>query len=198
MPAMGEPRWPLACIALVVVLAGGSIAGCGGGGDGAAADERDSDAEIVNVSIGQELTLIQAYTRSMPFLERGEAREIARLFRAHEHEHVNGLTRALRGLGRDFEAESTEVDFSEVRDERDALLLLYGMTNAQLTSYLEDVPHLSTPAPQSFAASIAASQAQHLVALRGLLGAEGAAAVPEAFDTGEVPPPGEADDEGEG
>jgi hypothetical protein len=51
------------------------------------------------------------------------------------------------------------------------------------------VPHLSTSAPQALSASIAASEAQHLVALRQLLGAGLTASVPEAFDTGEVPPP---------
>src|ERR1044072_5725227 len=186
---MGERRLAACAVLVLSVLA---LLGCGGGGDdGAAADERDSDAEIVNVSIGQELTLIQAYTRSMPFLAKAEARQAARVFRAKEHEHVNALTKALRGLGRDFEAESTEVDFSEVRSERDALLLLYAMTSAQLPSQLEDVPHLSTAAPQSFAAAIAANQAQHLVVLRRLLGAGLQGSVPDAFDTGEVPPPGE-------
>ena len=186
---MGDQRRPVACIALALTLVA-VLAGCGEDG-GAAKDERDSDAEIVNVSISQELTLIQAHTRALPFLRRAEARAVARLFRAQEQEHVNGLMRTLRGLGRDFEAEATEVDFSAVRDERDALLLLYEMTGDQLTSELEDVPHLATPAPQSMAAAIAANQAQHLVLLRQLLGAAAPASVPEAFDTGEVPPPGE-------
>ncbi len=196
---MGNPwRLPaftaLAILALTVALLGG----CGGGDDGAAADERDSDAEIVNVSIGQELTLIRAYTLAVPRLS-GEARAVARLFRAHEREHVNGLTKTIRGLGRDVEAEAEEVDFSAEESERDVLLRLYEMTSRQLTSYLEDVPHLETPAPQAFAASIAASQAQHLVVLRELLGVRPVAAVPDAFDTGEVPPPGgesEGDEDG--
>jgi len=194
---MGDPRRLHVITALAILaLTAGLVAGCGGGDDGAAADERDSDAEIVNVSIGQELTLIRAYTLAVPLLG-GEARAAARLFRAHEREHVNGLTKTIRGLGRDVEAEAEEVDLSAAESERDVLLRLYEMTSRQLTSYLEDVPHLETPAPQAFAASIAANQAQHLVVLRELLGARPVAAVPDAFDTGEVPPPGESDSGGE-
>ena len=45
-------------------------------------------------------------------------------------------------------------------------------------------------APRTLAASLAASHAQHLVVLRQALGAEPAESVPEAFEDGEVPPPG--------
>ena len=76
-----------------------------------------------------------------------------------------------------------------MKSERDYLLFAYELTGLQLTHFLDDVTHLQTRAPQSFAASIAASQAQHLVVLRRLLGAGLLEAVPEAFDTGEVPPP---------
>ena len=78
---------------------------------------------------------------------------------------------------------------SDVKSEHDYLLFAYDLIGLQLTHFLDDVTHLQTRAPQSFAAAIAADQAQHLVVLRQLLGADLSESVPEAFDTGEVPPP---------
>ena len=112
-----------------------------------------------------------------------------RQFIAQEREHIDGWTKAMRGLGGEVEAEPEEVDLSDVKSERDYLLFAYDLIGLQLTHFLDDVTHLQTRAPQSFAAAIAASQAQHLVVIRQLLGADLAASVPEAFDTGEVPPP---------
>jgi rubrerythrin len=192
---MGDPRRRFASCALVSLLAAiGLLAGCGGGGgdggaNGSVADEKASDAEVVNVAIGQELTLIEGFEAGLPLLRRPESRALYRQFIAQEHEHVDGWTKAMRGLGGEVEAEAEELDLSEAKGERDALLLAYQLTSSQLTHFLDDVTHLHTRAPQSFAAAIAASQAQHLVVLRRLLGADLAESAPEAFDTGEVPPP---------
>jgi rubrerythrin len=194
---MGDPRRRFVSSALAALLVAiGLLAGCGGGdgsggGGGTVADEKAADAEILNVAVDQELTLIEAFHLAEPFLRRPEARALFRQFTAQEREHVDGWTKAMRGLGGELDAEPEELDLSAVRTERDALLFAYEMTSLQLTHFLDDVTHLQTRAPQSFAASIAASQAQHLVALRRLLGADLAESVPEAFDTGEVPPPAE-------
>ena len=95
----------------------------------------------------------------------------------------------MRGLDGTVEAEPEELDYSGVRTEDDYLRFAYEVTSTDLTHFLEDVTQLSTSAPQSFAASIAANEAQHLVVLRQALGADLLEAVPESFDTGEVPPP---------
>jgi rubrerythrin len=185
----------VAALTAVALLAGcgddGSDSGGGGGGDVAA--EKAADAEILNVAISQELTLVEAFDLGLPLLRRAEARELFRQFVAQEREHIDGFTKAMRGLGGEVDAEPEEIDLSEVKSERDYLLFAYDLIGLQLTHFLDDVTHLQTRAPQSFAASIAASQAQHLVVLRQLLGAGLAESVPEAFDTGEVPPPASAD-----
>jgi rubrerythrin len=192
---MGDPRRRFVCSALAALfVAAGLLAGCGGdggggGGDGQLADEKAADSAVLNVAIGQEMTLIEGFDSALPLLRRAEARSLFRQFIAQEREHIDGFTKAMRGLGGEVEAEAEELDLSSVKTERDALLLAYQLTASQLTHFLDDVTHLQTRAPQSFAASIAASQAQHLVALRRLLGADLSASVPEAFDTGEVPPP---------
>jgi rubrerythrin len=181
---------------LALALAGGAAAaiaagGCGGSGAAPQQGEKGFDAAAVNVSVGEELTLIDAFEEGMSILRRPQARAVIRQFRAQEQEHLNALTKLLRGLGGRLEGEAEELDFSSVKSERDFLQLAYRLTGAALTNYLEAVPHLSTPAPQAASASIAASQAQHLVALRQLLGASLIESVPEAFDTSLVPAPGE-------
>jgi rubrerythrin len=182
----------LALVALVV--AGVLLAGCGddgGGGGSEVAAEKASDAEILNVAISQELTLVEAFDMGLPLL-RPQAKALFRQLVAQEREHIDGFTKAMRGLGGEVDAKPEEIDLSEVKSERDYLLFAYDLIGLQLTHFLDDVTHLQTRAPQSFAAAIAASQAQHLVVIRRLLGAGIAESVPEAFDTGEVPPPGEA------
>jgi hypothetical protein len=188
---MARPASPLA-LALVAVAV--FLGGCGGdggegGGDGQVAAEKASDSAVVNVAIGQELTLIEGFDAGLRLLRRPESRALYRQLIAQEREHVDGWTKAMRGLGGEVEAEAEGLDLSEVKSEGDALVFAYELTGIELTHFLDDVTHLHTRAPQSFAASIAASEAQHLVALRRLLGADLLESVPEAFDTGEVPPP---------
>jgi rubrerythrin len=192
MPSVSGRRQRLACGALAAgaVVAAVVVGGCGGGsGDTSKEGEKAFDAAAINVSVGEELTLIDTFEEGLPLLPRPEARALIRQFQGQEEEHLNGLTKLLRGLGGKLEGEATEVDLSGVKSEHDFLLLAYKLTGAALTNYLESVPHLSTSAPQALSASVAASEAQHLVALRQLLGAGLTASVPEAFDTGEVPPP---------
>jgi rubrerythrin len=191
---MGDSRARLSHCALAMLIAVSLLAGCGdddGGGEATddVAAEKAADAEIINVALTQELTLIEAFDSGLPLLRRPQTRALFRQFIAQEREHIDGWTKAMRGLGGEVDAEPEEVDLSEVKSERDYLLYAYDLTGLQLTHFLDDVTHLNMRAPQSFAASIAASQAQHLVVIRRLLGANLAESVPEAFDTGEVPPP---------
>jgi hypothetical protein len=196
---MGDTRRRFARCAVATLVAGALLAGCGddggdsgGGGGNDVAAEKAADAEILNVAISQELTLVEAFDLGLPLLRRPEARALFQQLIAQEREHIDGFTKAMRGLGGEVDAEPEEIDLSDVKGERAYLLFAYDLIGLQLTHFLDDVTHLQTRAPQSFAASVAASQAQHLVVVRRLLGADLAESVPEAFDTGEVPPPGDA------
>jgi rubrerythrin len=173
----------------MALLAALALAGCGAKGNPSTKDEEARDAEIVNVAISQELALIDAYRRVGSQVQKPENRALLRQFVAQEQEHVDGWTKAMRGLGGQVEAEAEELDYSGLKSERDYLLFAYELTSSELTHFLEDVTKLSTGAPQSFAAATAANEAQHLVVLRQALGTDLLEAVPDSFDTGEVPPP---------
>lgn len=163
--------------------------GCGKSGHGAETDpEKASDAAILNAALAQELTALGAYGRGLPLL-RGRLRAVGREFRAQEQEYVDALTKAIRGVGGETDAEAGELDFSRAKDEAGFLALVYELESAALASDIDAAPRLFTAAPRSLAASLAAGHAQHLVVLRQGLGAGPAASVPEAFDGGEVPPP---------
>jgi len=196
---MGDTRRRFARSAVATLVATGVLVGCGcGGGDGGdgggsdLAAEKEADAEILNVALSQELTLVEAFDLGMPLLRRAETRALFRQLIAQEREHIDGWTKAMRGLGGEAESEPEEIDLAGVKTEGDYLLFAYDLIGLQLTHFLDDVTHLQTRAPQSFAAATAASQAQHLVVIRRLLGADLAESIPEAFDTGEVPPPAAA------
>jgi Ferritin-like domain len=170
-----------------------SAVGCGKGGHGAETDpEKGSDVEALNAALVRELTTLDAYTRGRPLLEP-PMRAVGRQLRAQEQEYVDALTKAIRGLGGDTEAEPEEVDFSGVEDQADFLTLAYELESASLAFYGEAAPRLFTGAPRTLDVSLAAGHAQHLVLLRQGLGVSPAASVPEAFGGGEVPPPGSAD-----
>lgn len=177
---------------LVLALAATFVAasGCGGSGRGAETDpEKGSDAEILNEALARELTMVDAYARGRVLL-RGPQREVGRRLRAQEQEYVDALTKAIRGLGGDAEAEPEELDLSRVKGQDAFLALVYELESAALASYIDAASRLYTSAPRTLDASLAAGHAQHLVVLRQGLGASPGAAVPEAFDGGEVPPPG--------
>jgi ferritin-like protein len=164
--------------------------GCGGSGHGAETDpEKGSDAAILNEALARELTLFDAYAHGLSLL-RGSERAVGRNLRAQEQEYGDALTKAIRGLGGDVEAEAEELDLAPVKDQAAFLALAYELESAALAFYVEEAPRLYTSAPRTLDASLAAGHAQHLVVLRQGLGASAAASVPEGFDGGAVPAPG--------
>lgn len=185
----GRVRNGAALGAVAAILAGALLAGCGEKGNPAGRSEREHDVEVLNVAIGQEQALVDAYRRAGAFVHDPEMRSVMRAYVAQELEHIDGWTKAMRGLDGTVETEPEELDYTGIETEDDYLRFAYEVTSTDLTHFLEDVTQLSTSAPQSFAASIAANEAQHLVVLRQALGADLVEAVPDSFDTGEVPPP---------
>ncbi len=141
--------------------------------------------------------MLDAYTRGRTLLG-GPQRAVGRQLRAQEQEYIDALTKAIRGLGGDTEAEPEELDLTEVEDEAGLLRLLYELESAALAFYIEAAPRLYTSAPRTLDASLAAGHAQHLVVLRQSLGMGVAGSVPEGFDGGEVPLPAAGNPSGGG
>jgi rubrerythrin len=165
-----------------------AAAGCGGGGRPSTAEsEKEADAAVLNGAFERELTAVDAYTRGLGQL-RGETLTLARRFRGQDEEHVDALTKAMRGLGAPVEAEAAELE-GVGHTPADALVLAYEQENAALAYYLDAERRLLTTAPRALSASIAASHAQHLVLLREELGVPPIAAAPEAAEPGDAPPP---------
>jgi hypothetical protein len=178
----------LALALLAAVLA----AGCDRPGQGARTDpEKGSDAELLNLALGQELTILDVYTRGMPRI-RPRFAPVARRLRAQEQEYVSAIAKALRGLGGEATATAAEIDPDGLRTEADVLGLAYELEGEALASDLDAVPRLNFDAPRTLAAALASGHGQHLVLLRRGLGSSAAESIPEAFDGGDVPPPGGA------
>ncbi len=150
-------------VALVIVLAG--LSGCGGSGHGAETDpEKGSDAAILNAALTRELTLLDAYTRARP-LVRGSGRPLVRRLRAEEQEYADAVTKAIRGLGGDVEAEPEEVDFGEVKGQAGFLALASELESAMIEFYVDKAAQFYTPLPRTLDAWLAAEHGQHLALL---------------------------------
>lgn len=181
----GASRAVLLLVALTLLGA----AGCGPSGEGAKTDpEKGSDAELLNAALADEGELLDAYTRYMPALT-GQRRAVARRFRAHQQEYVDAITKALRGLGGEVEAEPAPATPPSDKTQAGLLARLYRQEGAVLISHLDAVPALYTAAPRTLAASLAAGHAAHRVVLRRILGVPTTELAPEAFDSGEEPLP---------
>jgi hypothetical protein len=178
-----------AAVFLVAVLALlGS--GCGKSGQRAKTDsEKAADVEVLNTLLAQELTTIDAYERGIPLL-RGQLRAAGRQFRGQAQAHVDALTKAVRGLGGETDAEVAELEVPAPQSHIEALVFLYEAENAAIAQALDAAPRLEFAAPRTLAAALAGNHSQHLTVLRQGFGVGPATSVPQPFENGEEPPPG--------
>jgi hypothetical protein len=146
-------------VALTILFAAG---GCGGSGHGAETDpEKGSDAAILNTALARELTLRDAYAHARPFLPGTKGRRLL----AEEQEYVDAVTKAIRGLGGDTEAEAEELDLSGARDRAGFLALAAELENAAVEFYVDKAAQLYTAAPRTLDAWLAAGHGEHLAML---------------------------------
>jgi len=137
-------------------------AGCGRGGHGAETDpEKGSDAAILNDALGRELALLGVYTRGNRLLPARQ-RALGRRLRAEEQEYVDAITKAIRGLGGDTEAEPEEVDLGPAKDAAGLLALAAELEEATVEFYVDEAAHLYTAAPRTLDAWLAAGHGEHL------------------------------------
>lgn len=174
--------------AAAFALAAVALAACGGGATTTVAIDKESDAAVLNEVLSRQLGAVDAYARVLHGLG-GFDLASARLFRAQEQEHVDGILRSLRRVGGKPEAEPEEIDSSHLKSKTDYVEFLYEMERATIASELTAISKLTTAWPRSILASTVANQAQHLVLLRRELGAKPLASVPAAFENGTSPVP---------
>jgi Ferritin-like domain len=186
----GRRRGVSRAVACLAVLCVATLVGCGSGGGGSSEEsERTVDAELSNFLLSGELTLLRAYGPSLRVL-RGADRALLLRLRGQGQAHVAALTKVLRGLGAETEAEGEEPEEGLPKDREEAIVLVYEAENVALDEALAAAPKLETYAPRALATGLATNHAQHLVLLRQALGAPPAALVPAPFENGEEPPPG--------
>lgn len=182
----GSGRVVVVFTAILMLLAGG----CGRHGQGARTDsEKAADVAILNDALAAELTAVAAWDRALPRL-RAHALLIGRELRGHDQAHLDALTKAVRGLGGETDAEAEELEPSRPADREEALRLAYEAENAALAQDLAAPSRLQTEAPRAVTAAVAASHAQHLVILRRLLGVPLAETVLQPYESGGEPPSG--------
>ena len=170
------------------VLLGATLPACGGGGDSTSSGEKEHDVRILNEILGRQLAAVTAYGQALPRLH-GADLTAAQQFRAQEQEHVDAVTKTLRGIGGEADPPAETIEADDLKTRADSLEFLYEMESATLDAELSVVGKLSVDWPRPLIASMATSQAQHLVLLRQALGAKPSEVVPSAFETGERPLP---------
>jgi hypothetical protein len=178
--------------ALVALALAAALAACGrGSSDTNAAstpEAKAADAELLNEVLSRQLGVVVAYRQAMIVID---ARTLAllRKFRAQEGQHADAIVKALRGLGEKAETEPEAIEAGALKTRAERLRFVYEMESATIGLELSAIAKLESPGARSMLAASAANQAEHLAILRRLLGAKPLATVPDAFETGTVPPP---------
>jgi Ferritin-like domain len=177
----------LAAVAALLALLGG---GCGGGDQTTTtlAPDTEADAAVLNEILSRQTAAVDAYGAAAPAL-KGHALAMANLFSAQEQEHIDGILKALRGLGEKAEPEPEAIEADGLKAERDYLRFFYEIESATIEAELTAIAKLTAASPRVTLAATAANQAQHLVLLRRALGVRPLATVPAPFENGTTPDP---------
>jgi hypothetical protein len=146
-----------------------------------AAAAQSSDVDFLTQALELEQVLAEAYQRAAP-----ELGGIARLFRSQERAHADALTVALRQIGGGAPP-SADVDarlaaMSRASGKRGVAQFLVGLENSAVRTYVGAHRSVRDARLMQLVTSILGNQAQHLVALRDVVGTQ---KVPTAFETGQ-------------
>ena len=174
------------------VLAGGLIAaGCGAQKPAAAhptipmrpprgAAAARSDLAILTAALAMERRTLAAYAACIPLLDRAQA-HWAQAFALEENQQVGAIAKLISLLGAETPTQNGEPAIGHPRDGAQALALLAALEAEQIRRYLGWMGRLSGGAVRAGVASVLASDAQHITALRR---ARGGPALGSAFVLG--------------
>jgi rubrerythrin len=152
--------------------------------------QAENDAPIMQNAINLERITVIAYDNVLAGgLLSPALSDALRRFRDQEQEHADALTTALTSLGGTPPAPPqgvADVDkvvegLRDVRSRADVLSFLIELETAAVAAYFDAHAKLGEAKLLQSAATIMASEGQHLVVLRRAAGAE---PVPDAFETG--------------
>ena len=116
-----------------------------------------------------ERRAIAAYAACIPLLPESEARW-ARAFVVEEIQQAGALAKLIALAGATAASENGEPAIGRPRDGAQATGLLAELESEHITRYLGWIPRLSAEALRAGVATILASDAQHVTALRHALG----------------------------
>lgn len=139
-----------------------------------------ADVDILEHLLEVERLGIAAYTAGAPLLPPSAA-AAAKQFLAQELAHAGGLISLVRAAGRKPPEPRPSYDLGAPRDSHDVLSLLARVERMQIAAYLDAIPRLAPGEVRTRTAGFFANDAQHLSAVRLLLGQ---APLPAAFVTG--------------
>jgi len=194
------------------LLSGAAGAGAAGGlgarllAPDADADARSrplSDEEVLRRTLAVELLAVRLYERVLASRTLGSsAEQLAAQLLAHEREHVLTLSQALGGLAQHTGAGAASAastareqptpaarrlagSSSHLGNAKDSLRLLIDLEEVTIGAYDQAVRQLRAPGALRTAAAIMATEAQHAMALSGLLHpVDMTKVVPDAFVEG--------------
>jgi Ferritin-like domain len=179
--------WLRGAVGGTVGLAALTLVGCGSSGkvptqavEGSPQPVQSDDVAILNRLLDLERQTVAAYTAGTPLLPRPEART-ARQFLDEELEHTGELLSLIKAADGISVDRRPSYDLGHPRSAGDVLTLLHALERAQVSEYLAAIPRLSPGPVRAAAASILASDAQHIAILRL---AQGDVPAPSAFVTG--------------
>ena len=161
------------------------LAACGDGDEttiqSGGIEGTEDDVQTLNAALGLELTMVDAYTRTVGLL-RGPIREAGETFLTHEQEHVDVLTKAITQLGGTTTAKRLPIDYTGISGRPEVLGLWRRLEDLAIATYIDAIPKLSSGALRATVATVATCEAEHSSVILGALGLPQA---PQAFVTGD-------------
>jgi hypothetical protein len=142
---------------------------------------RHADIALLKALLDLERKTVAAYTAGLPLLSQPDART-AKQFLDEELQHTGELIALIKAAGGKAPPHLGAYDLGQPADGAGILALLHGLERAQVSAYLAAIPKLSPGPVRAAAATVLASDAQHLAVLRS---AQGLDPMPSAFLTGE-------------
>ncbi|MBV9312004.1 MAG: DUF4439 domain-containing protein [Solirubrobacterales bacterium] len=136
---------------------------------GIPAGSRPADLSILKHGLDLEHQAIAAYTAGIPLL-KGRQQAVAKYFLNQELSHAGELAGLIKQAGGKFPQPGSSYQLGHPRRSADVLRLLERIEQAQLSWYTTTISALAPGPVRAAVAAVLSNDAQHLAALRSLLG----------------------------